>query len=148
MAALAIRTHYDDLLGVVAPLAVAMSQATALVVDLDRDGIPLPGTRTLADLVADGPTLSELVPTRAGLACLPNGGIDADTAEPVLSALVAAWPHVVVRVRQDLERLPTVHVIPALPRIQRRATNTIWVRTGVGVGAIDGPVVRGPSTVG
>ena len=70
--ALAIHTHHDDLLGAVAPLAIASARSTVLVVDLDPDGLALPGERTLADLVEDGPTLTELVPQRAGIASSPQ----------------------------------------------------------------------------
>ena len=143
MAVLAIRTHHDDLLGVVAPLAVAMSRSTALVVDLDREGIALPGTRTLADLVADGPTMAELVPARAGIACLPNGGIGSEAAMEVLTALGKGWPNVVVRVRTEPEALRTLHVIPVVPRMEPGADATVWVHTGLMDIGVDGPVVRG-----
>ena len=111
--ALAIHTHHDDLVGTVAPFAIASGRSTVLVVDLDPDGLALPGERTLADLVEDGPTLTELVPQRAGIASLPNGGVDASAAEEVVAALVKGWPDLIVRTRlsgrraADGERCPS-----------------------------------------
>lgn len=99
MPVLPLRIHHDGLLSVVAPLGAAAAVGTALVVDLDPSAPPLPGRRTLADLAADGPSAAELRPSRPGVAVLPSGGVAADTARPVVDALVAHWPMVVLRVR-------------------------------------------------
>ncbi len=145
MVVLAVHTHHDDLLGLVAPLAIASARSTALVVDLDRDGLTLPGERTLADLVADGPTLAELVPHRSGIACLPNGGVDPEAAQDVLAALEKGWPDLIVRTRGPIDRLPVANVVPMLAGVSAPTGPCVWVRTGLGpVDRHQGPEVRAP----
>ena len=117
MATLAIACESDGVLGIVAPLALAASATTALVVDLDRDGPRYPGSGSLADLVEQGPRLDDLRPTRAGVAVLRNGGIEAADAGEVIAALVQGWPNVVLRLSRLASGLsmPLVPVIPLLP---------------------------------
>lgn len=116
MPALATWSPIDALLGVVAPLALASSVRTSLVVDLDPDGPPLPSTRTLADLVARGPTRADISPSRSGIAVLANGGIVADDCTDVISALVDGWPHVVFRTAESGSTFAgRVPVLPLLP---------------------------------
>ena len=55
MPALAIWTPEDGVLGALAPLGLAIAGGTALMVDLDPLGPRYPGTRSLADLVSEGP---------------------------------------------------------------------------------------------
>ena len=98
MTALAIHTHPDGVLAAVMPLGVAAAAGTALVIDLDPGGVRLPGTTSLRDLVARGPSSDQLGPRRAGIACLPNGGVSSDDAAEVVDALIGGWPAVVVRV--------------------------------------------------
>ena len=145
MVALAVHTLHDDVLGVVAPLALAASHRTVLVIDLDPDGIPLPGDRTLARLVEEEPTLAELVPSRSGVAVLPHGGVDLASAAPVVSALVDSWPCVVVRARRPVAGLPFAEVAPLITGVDTKASPRVWVRTGIGrVKPGPGPVVNGP----
>jgi hypothetical protein len=113
--ALAIWSPEDGVLGAVAPLGLAVAAGTALVVDLDPNGPRYRATTSLADLVADGPRGADLSPSRRGVAVLSNGGIDPEQAEPVLDAIVAGWPAVVLR-------LPASHdgsagAIPVLPLV-------------------------------
>ena len=115
MATLATWCRSDGVLSIVAPLALAAVVDTALVVDLDPDGPPYPGAGSLAQLVENGPRLSDLKPAAEGTAVLRNGGIHAEDASEVLAALVAGWPNVVFRVSVQLERTPAVPVIPLLP---------------------------------
>ena len=115
MPALAIWSPEDGVLGAVAPLALAAAAGTALVVDLDPGGPRYRGSGSLADLVASGPTIGDLQPTRRGVAVLSNGGIDPADAEHVLDALSRRWPAVVLR-------LPASHdgeddAIPILPLV-------------------------------
>ena len=115
MPALAIWSPEDGVLGAVAPLGLAAAAGTALVVDLDPDGPAYPGTSTLAALVANGPRRSDLIPSRRGVAVLANGGADPEEATPILDAMVASWPAVVLR-------LPAGHVgsigaIPVVPLV-------------------------------
>ena len=145
MVALAVHTLHDDLLGLVVPFALAASHRTVLVIDLDQQGFPLPGSRTLARLVEDGPTLAELVPTRSGLAVLPHGGVDIEAAEVVVDALVRSWPCVVVRARAPLAGMPFAEVAPLVPGVETRTRPRVWVRTGIGrIQPGPGPVVDSP----
>ena len=145
MVALAVHTRHDDLLGVLAPFALASLRKTGLVIDLDLKGLPLPGRRTLADLVEDGPTLAELVPSRKGWAVLPHGGVSPAEAMEVVKALVESWPTVVVRSRTPLEGMPFVQVVPLLPGVNTRVSPRVWVRSGIGqVKPGPGPVVDTP----
>jgi hypothetical protein len=97
MPVLATWSPRDALLDAIVPLGLACSAGTALVVDLDPTGPRWPGSFTLADLVRRGPTRDELVPARRGPAVLANGGIEADEAAEVVSALTDGWPAVVIR---------------------------------------------------
>jgi hypothetical protein len=87
MPVLATWSPFDALLDVVAPLGLAASVGTALVVDLDPHGPAPEATYTLADLVRRGPTGAELGPTSRGTAFLANGGVDAADAAPVVPLL-------------------------------------------------------------
>ena len=145
MVALAVHTLHDDVLGLVAPFALAASHRTVLVIDLDPDGLPLPGNRTLAGLVEDGPTLAELVPSRSGLAILPHGGVGIEAARVVVGALVESWPCVVVRTRTPVAGIPFAEIAPLIPGVDTRARPRVWVKTGIGkVEPGPGPVVDGP----
>jgi hypothetical protein len=87
----------DAVLGAVAPLALAASAGTALVIDLDPDSVDYPSAGTLAGLVGDGATSRHLRPQRRGVAVLGNGGVTGEEAGDVIAALVAGWPRVVLR---------------------------------------------------
>jgi len=97
MPALALWTPEDGLLGALAPLGLALVAGTALVVDLDPLGPHYPGSASLADLVAEGPRKADLSPARRGVAVLRNGGVSTAAASEVVSALVAGWERVVLR---------------------------------------------------
>jgi hypothetical protein len=97
MPAVAVWTPEDGVLGTIAPLGLAVAGGDCLMIDLDARGPAYPGSRTLADLVRDGPRRIDLSPDRRGVAVLPNGGIDADAAGPALRALIDGWDRVVVR---------------------------------------------------
>ena len=145
MASLAVCTHHDDFLGLVAPFAIATARPTVLVVDLDADGLEFPGERTLADLVADTPTLAELAPGRYGVVSLPNGGVSPEHAAGVMSALMRGWPDVVVRSRAPIAGVPFVNVMPALPGVGPSGP-CAWVRSGLASGLDEeGVHVRPPT---
>jgi hypothetical protein len=111
-------THQDGLLSALAPLGLAASVPTALMVDLDPSGPHYYGDGSLARLVADGPTARDLRPSRSGLAVLRNGGIGLEEAEQVVDALGEGWPHLVLRVPAGAavaSFVPTVPVVPLFP---------------------------------
>jgi hypothetical protein len=97
MPALAIWTPEDGVLGALAPLGLAAAAGTALVIDLDPLGPRYPGEPSLADLVREGPRRADLSPARRGVAVLRNGGVGPAAAAEVVSALVAGWERVVLR---------------------------------------------------
>lgn len=109
---LSVMSH-DPLLHVVAPLALAASVRTALVIDrCPEHGWPMP-VGSLQDLVTMGPTAGELRPSQAGVAVV-GGPVEQSTAtDSLIEALVQSWPAVVIR------RPPgdpdAVAVEPALP---------------------------------
>lgn len=111
MPALSTWTPEDGTLSAVAPLALACAAGTALVVDLDPNG-PVYGTATLARLVENGPRRSDLAPARRGVAVLSNGGITPESAAEVIVALVAGWPHVVMRLPGSPPPSPSRNVVP------------------------------------
>lgn len=103
----------DPILSTVAPIGLAASVGTALVVDMV--GSSAGGRRTLADLVADGPALSELSPGRPGIAMLPAGDVDGESALALIERLRSHWPAVVVRVNDSRAPIASVPVIPLFP---------------------------------
>ena len=75
-----LHTESDHVLSVVAPVGLAAAAARpALVIDLDPNGPAYPGTRSLADLVGEGPTrlssfLARPVPVAPALHCSEMAG--------------------------------------------------------------------------
>lgn len=117
MPVVAMWTPEGGLLGVVAPLAMAMAApGPALVIDLDPEGPAYPTPATLAEMVADGgPTRSDLEPRGRRLAILANGGV-ADPPGEVIAAFTAGWPHVVFRVPEPADSpAPLVPVVELWP---------------------------------
>lgn len=118
---LGIRCAVDPVLHALAPLGLASARGTALVVDLDDEAPPYPGSTSLAKLVASQPRLSDLRPLRSGVAVLPNGSVHPRQAADVIEALVAGWPAVVLRfgaahsLPSALVDVPVVPVAPLLP---------------------------------
>lgn len=151
MSVLAVWTEGDGLLSAVAPLGLAASAGTALVVDLDPAGPAYPGAVSLAELVTDGPRRTDLAPTRKGMAVLPNGGIAVDEAADLVRALVAGWPEVVLRVDSPETAgglAPVVPVRPLLPGFLTPTTEdpAVFQDCGFGVAApAPGPVLPPPA---
>ena len=118
-----VETTGGGVLGAVAPLAFAAAAGTALVIDLENGGPPYPGGGSLASLVEDGPRLTDLRPSRSGIAVLRNGGVDAAEASEVIEALTAGWPNVVLRgvPGADAGGHRVVPVIPLLPHGMTRS---------------------------
>jgi hypothetical protein len=105
-------TPEDGLLGALAPLALAASAGTCLVVDLDPSGPRYPGTASLASLVAEGPRRADLSPGRRGVAVVRNGGVDPEAASPGVDALAAGWDRVVLRLPPRRPPIPGCPVVP------------------------------------
>lgn len=103
------------MLSALAPLGLAAAAGTALVIDLDAAGPAYPGRFSLAEMVSEGPRRADLVPDRAGVAVLRNGGVDAETAYPVVEALLAGWPNVVLRVDRREDASGLAGLVPVHP---------------------------------
>lgn len=137
MPVLTLRIIHDGLLSIVAPLGAALSVGTALVVDLDPTGPPLPGRRTVADLIGEGPTADDLAPVRRGVAVLPSGGADPGAAGHLLAHLARGWPFVVVRVGAASDRTTVVAPVFGPPVVA-----DVLQPTGLGpVPSVDGIVL-------
>lgn len=152
MSVLALWSPADLVLGVVGPLAAASAAGTALLIDLDPNGPRYGGDHSLADLVARGPTRSELEPIRSGTAVLRNGGISPDDAHEVVAALVRVWPNVVLRCAPDSG--PTESAVALLPLLPppftpRVGGPAVYQRTPFSArqprGAVALPVPRAPT---
>lgn len=104
----------DPILSLVGPIGLAVSVGTALIVDLTAT-TRQPSQRTLADLIADGPILSELSPGRPGVAFLSGGAADPVAATELIEALATHWPAIVVRVPEGATSFATVPVVPLFP---------------------------------
>lgn len=113
MTVLATWAPEDAVLGAVAPLALAAAAGTCLVVHLDDLGAG-EGEATLAELVADGPRGSHLVPDRRGVAVIRNGGIAAGEALDVVAALASGWPAVVLARRTGPDRPQGRGLVPVV----------------------------------
>jgi hypothetical protein len=128
-----VRTEVDSVLSVVAPLGLAAAAAEpALMIDLDPNGPPYPGPRSLAEMVDSGPSRSEMSPSSGKLAVLRNGGVDPLEAVAVVQALAASWPRVVLRVECTIPPMwPVIPVVPLLPGIlsPARGRAAVWQAT-------------------
>jgi len=123
----------DPLLSTVAPIGLAASVGTALVVDLVSTRAA--SRRTLRDMWADGPTLSELSPGRPGIAMVAGGSIERDAAIEVIEQLSRRWPALVVRTDGIDWPFATVPVIPLFPgRLapQPEGSHGVWQPVGAG----------------
>ena len=131
-----LRTELDHVLSVAAPVGLAAAaEGPALVIDLDPDGPAFPGNRSLAEIVGEGPTRSELMPGLAGghgsrVAVLRNGGIEWDRAIAMIEALGRQWPALVLRLPATGGPWPwpVVPVVPLLPGVlqPRGGRAAVW----------------------
>lgn len=132
MPALALWTPEDGLLGALAPLGAALAAPPALVIDLDPDGPPYPGDRSLADLVEGEPTLDDLTP-RDGVAVLRNGGISPSRASDVVGSLIEAWDRVVLRLPARPRPVADFPVVPVRLLVpgwySSTAESSVWQAT-------------------
>jgi len=122
----------DPVLSVVAPLGLAASAGTALVVDLAGD-LHVDGGRTLADIDIEGPRRDELSPGRSGVAVIGAGSIDVLRASELIAELGTRWPALVVRVNSGMWDGPIVPVVPLYPGWLASNTDaaSVWQPIGV-----------------
>jgi hypothetical protein len=122
------------MIGAIAPIGLAASAPTALVIDLDPEGPHYPGKLALADLVRESPRQADLEPGHAGTAVLRNGGIRAAQAREVVDALITHWPNVVLRLgrSQSTDLAPIVPVGVLMPGglLNLPAAPAVYQRTG------------------
>lgn len=110
--ALAISSPSDALLDHLAPIGLAASAGTALVVDtrLDRPGYG--AELTIGDLVRDGLRRVDLAPTRPGVAVLGAADVPDDEVYRLVCDLAEGWPAVVLRTVATTAPFPSVVVRP------------------------------------
>ena len=101
MPVLATWAPEDGVLGAIGPLALAATQPTALVVDLDPAGPRYGSARSLRELVEEGPRASDLSPPRSGIAVLANGGIGLEDSRKIVDLLMRGWPAAVLRLAPE-----------------------------------------------
>lgn len=138
-------TSPEPLLSLAAPIGMAASVASGLVVDTIGD-LSLNTGRTLAEILADGPRLDELSPGRRGVAVIALGPVALDDALEAVNTLASSWPGVVVRAAEDVWPGPTVPVIPLYPGLlaSRSENAAVWQPTGFAYGPPGpGPVLPG-----
>lgn len=134
----------DPTLSIVAAVGLGVAAGTALVVDSGNTG-GKPGRRTLADLVADGPSLDELSPGRRGVAFIGGGGLEPEVIFDLTTRLAGRWPSTVVTVANLDAPLPTAPFIPLVggqlaPTFAIK--NAVWQPVGTSVDAPGpGPVL-------
>ena len=123
----------DPVLSLLSALGLAQVAGSALVVDMCRD-LTLQSGRTLSDLAAEGPSLSELGPGRSGVALLSSGPIEPVDALPLIDTLAQGWPAVVIRCASGGWSGPTVPVRPLFPGLLRSVEErpAVWQPTTAG----------------
>lgn len=124
----------DPVLSLVGALGLGASVGTALVVDLGPGSRN--GSRSLADIVTDGPSLDELSPGRRGLAFITGGGVPSPEAVEIVERLARRWPAVVVRVDTDEYPIPTARVEPLVAgRLVPKpaASHAVWQPVGTSI---------------
>ena len=117
----------DPVLSLLSALGLAQVAGSALVIDMCFD-LALQSGRTLSDLAAEGPSLSELSPGRSGVALLSSGPIERSDALPLIDHLAQRWPAVVIRCQGGGWSGPTVPVRPLLSGLLRSVDDTpaVW----------------------
>jgi hypothetical protein len=110
-------TSDDPILSAIAPVGLAASAGTALIVDLVADAPVAGHGRTLRDISVDGPRLPELSPGRQGVAVVRGGGLNSTEVVDVIDLLSGRWPAVVIRVGNGDSPYPTVPVVPLFPGV-------------------------------
>lgn len=128
---LAVRSP-DPVLSLLGPLGLAANLPACLIVDLIGD-LALPTSRSLADILTDGPRLEELSPGRRGIALIRGGPIGVTEAAQAVDQMATHWPAVVVRPTSGGWAGPTVPLVPIYPGLlaPREEGSAVWQPTGV-----------------
>lgn len=132
----------DPVLSWIGPIGLALAAGTALVIDARTRY--LPGTKTLAQLMVDGPSLSELSPGRRGVATIAAGSMSSDEMAQAVEVLSGRWPALVIRTEGRLWAGPTVPYRAILPGHLSPAelVPSVWQpASGVSVPSLPGPVL-------
>ena len=103
----------DRVLHHIAPLGLAASAGTCLVVDLDPTA-PGHSQRTLRQLIEDGPSALDLE-ARTGVSVISNGGVEYEEAAELIEYLITVWGRVVLRSGPTSHPYRTLEVEPLLP---------------------------------
>lgn len=144
MSVVALWSPSDLLLSVLAPIGLASTRTSALVIDLDPEGPRYESPYTLADLVRDGAMKDQLDPVRRAVAVLPNGGVGIEDASEMVGALVERWPHVVLRC-DPASKPPesAVALLPLLPKpfMAQPARRVVFQNLGFAAQAPKGALV-------
>jgi hypothetical protein len=136
----------DPVLSFLGCLGLGVAAGTALVVDRLGD---IETSRSLADLIDDGPSSIELTPGRRGVALIGDGGVSLTEADEVIFALASVWPAVVVRSVPGGWEGRLIPFRPLLPGIlaPRDPQPAVWQSCGSGVRAPGpGPILPKPSS--
>lgn len=123
----------EPVLSVLGPIGLAASITTALVVDM-AGGMSLPDSRSLANLIEEGPRLEELSPGRPGVALISSGDVAVGEAVEAVEMLALRWPGVVVRTEPGSWPGPTVAVEALYPGVLERQAEhaAVWQPLGFG----------------
>lgn len=126
----------------IGPIGLALAAGTALIVDVRTRY--LQGTKTLAQLMVDGPTLFDLSPGRSGVATIASGSMSSDELSEAIEVLAGRWPALVIRSDGSRWAGPTVPYRAILPGFLRPSepVPSVWQpATGVSVPSLPGPVL-------
>ncbi|CAN5873520.1 hypothetical protein BH23ACT4_BH23ACT4_10230 [soil metagenome] len=132
----------DPVLSWIGPIGLALAAGTALIIDVHTRY--LPGTKTLAQLMVDGPTLFDLSPGRSGVATIASGSMTSEELTRAVEVLGGRWPALVVRSDGKVWPGPTVPYRSILPGFLRpgEAVPSVWQPAiGVSVPSLPGPVL-------
>ncbi len=132
----------DQVLSWIGPIGLALAAGTALIVDVRPRH--LPGTKSLAQLMVDGPSLLDLSPGRRGVATIASGSLGSDELTQAVDVLAGRWPALVVRSDGKLWPGPTVPYRAILPGFLRpeELIPSVWQPSnGVPVPSLPGPVL-------
>ena len=132
----------DPVLSWIGPIGLALAAGTALIIDVRTRY--LPGTKTLAQLMLDGPRLFDLSPGRRGVATIASGSMSSDEIARAIEVLAGRWPALVVRSDGELWPGPTVPYRAILPGFLRPGDliPSVWQPAiGVSVPSLPGPVL-------